>query len=683
MDMDFHYYGTYVAARLAGYTFDESKTIAYAAQYVNDSSREKLDVSCTPNFTPIPTSQTFTELADYDLDWNWSCEHLKETARIYIPFHFLPGNYGSNINKIPYSGKISDNTHVGYIFKYDSECEEQFKLLCLPNSILVEKTINDIIYNHYKKNYLLHMIGLRLHVISDTFAHSNFVGMPAWFINNVSETVYDISSVSNPVNLTTSWPLTTVSKCEDCEEASPDKPSYNSYVYFGHRRIGHIPDYPYIKYKYKPQWLDTFIERDNRSDFLTAFKQMITALKCIKNHLEFFVNSYANLNKETEAILKEILSTKKHDQSNAWKENISKIKINGASLEVPEDYNPNKWLDEARNTSEKTLTDYYNFNLSALLHFEFVKNSLQEDHIYMDEIPEENILNVTLQNKSGKFIGYSDNNYLIYPKMRKAGTMLSIIKPNSDILKSGDIVKIKTNDHTLGEYCYLGAWTKLSFYYYKKDFNTNKQKWEIEKVDCSVDNIIRSGDAVYIKNRYFSDEPYMAYYKYLNGSYYLKTTSSKLDNSIWFINYYIPETIYYNIIAKHSKKCLQIQNNNVNDFAPLIQFHADNNDSQKFKFVACGGGYFYIIAKHSEKYLQVKDSSTSDLAPIFQSSTNVKSNSNKFKLIPCGDGYYNIVAKHSQKCLEVEHNTSSDFAPIVQQHFKGTDSQKFKLEAVN
>lgn len=300
----------------------------------------------------------------------------------------------------------------------------------------------------------------------------------------------------------------------------------------------------------------------------------------------------------------------------------------------------------------------------------------------MDEIPEENILNVTLQNKSGKFIGYSDNNYLIYPKMRKAGTMLSIIKPNSDILKSGDIVKIKTNDHTLGEYCYLGAWTKLSFYYYKKDFNTNKQKWEIEKVDCSVDNIIRSGDAVYIKNRYFSDEPYMAYYKYLNGSYYLKTTSSKLDNSIWFINYYIPETIYYNIIAKHSKKCLQIQNNNVNDFAPLIQFHADNNDSQKFKFVACGGGYFYIIAKHSEKCLQVKDSSISDLAPIFQSSTNVKSNSTKFKLIPCGDGYYNIVAKHSQKCLEVEHNTSSDFAPIVQQHFKGTDSQKFKLEAV-
>lgn len=683
MNMDFHYYATYVAARLAGYTFNDSQVIAYASQYVNDYSKDKLNKALTPGLDPIPTSQTYNEIAKYDLDRNWSETHLVETSRIYIPFHFLPGNYGSNLNKKSYTGKKFDESHINYKFQYDAEAEEQFKLLCLPNSTLVSEIINDIIENHAEKSYNLELIGLRLHAMSDTWSHSNFVGIPAWFINNTASSLYSIDNESiSSIKLTTSWPLTTVSKYEGCEEASPNKPSYNSYVYFGHRRLGHIPDYGYIKYKYKPQWSNKFITRDNFSDFFKAFTQMVLALKCIRNQKTFSVNAYETLDKSTEYIIKKILKTKTHNQTNAWKENIVRIKINDKPLEVPEDYDENKWLKDAENSTDKAMTNYYNFNMSAIMHLELVKSILKENKIFIDEIPKENILDVTIQNKNQEFIGNSQNDYLIYPKLGNTETKLSIIKPNDNVLKSGDIVKIKTSDHTTGEYCYLGAWTKLSFYYYKKDFNMSKQKWRIEKVDCSIDDTIRSGDLIYIENLYFSDQPYMAYYKYLNGDFYLNTVSKKTDRTEWFINSYIEENTYYNIVAKHSQKYVKVQNNDTKDCAQIVQFHQDESDSEKFKFVACGNGYYYIIAKHSQKCLQVENGSINDLSPVLQYSLKKAQNSKIFKIVPCGNGYYNIIAKHSQKCLTVEHNNLSDSAPIVQQHFKGLDNQKFKLKPV-
>ena len=43
MQTDMHYYGTYAIARLAGFDVTEAKTIAYAAQYVDDSTSNDSD----------------------------------------------------------------------------------------------------------------------------------------------------------------------------------------------------------------------------------------------------------------------------------------------------------------------------------------------------------------------------------------------------------------------------------------------------------------------------------------------------------------------------------------------------------------------------------------------------------------------------------------------------------------
>ena len=46
------------------------------------------------------------------------------------------------------------------------------------------------------KDYLLPMVGMRMHVLADTWAHMYYIGMPAWFINDAKEEVYKIEGTT-------------------------------------------------------------------------------------------------------------------------------------------------------------------------------------------------------------------------------------------------------------------------------------------------------------------------------------------------------------------------------------------------------------------------------------------------------------------------------------------------------
>jgi hypothetical protein len=78
-------------------------------------------------------------------------------------------------------------------------------LVCLPNSPLVREMINDLIANHRDD---LHFIGLRMHVLADTWAHMYFAGIPAWYINDAGDTVNEIdaSGTRTPVKWKRLWP---------------------------------------------------------------------------------------------------------------------------------------------------------------------------------------------------------------------------------------------------------------------------------------------------------------------------------------------------------------------------------------------------------------------------------------------------------------------------------------------
>lgn len=66
MNAGFHYYATYVAARFAGHSSNESITIARAAQYIDESSASLIKselLGVNPGSTPTPTIGSFERLA--------------------------------------------------------------------------------------------------------------------------------------------------------------------------------------------------------------------------------------------------------------------------------------------------------------------------------------------------------------------------------------------------------------------------------------------------------------------------------------------------------------------------------------------------------------------------------------------------------------------------------------------
>lgn len=481
MNLDFHYYGTFVAARFAGYTHEESELIAHAAQYVDDSENSTLKNNkgeyYINDFTPIPTVNSMGECSK-----SISEKGFDELYRVWPVFHFLPGNYDGDGKSIKnYEGPKENSKLMGkFKWRFDSEAEEQFKLLCLSDSILVKDMINDIINPRISESF--HLIGLRMHVMADTWAHKYYSGFPAWFIN--SHTQFS----------------------EIC--LIPDAPSFNSPFYLGHGQTCHSPDYPYLKYTVSPQWSNERITKDNPEDFFKAFEQMYTALYSIKNAIPFNPSELMHINESNSRIIKEILNTKLDDQSSAWKAKIPSLILGTDHLQCPKKYDKGIWLKEFLSSPNPMQTDYYKFNHAAIIHLGLIKYALSLHNLYLDTIPDERILTF--------FIHDTENNYIstIIPGNKPKPIISSDPIPYDFILAddnglfSGTIFKIRSNVD-LPEKNYLGAWDTNDISFYIKNYNIFKQKWKIVQEGLDEGDSINFEHPVYIMNQHFVDTPYL------------------------------------------------------------------------------------------------------------------------------------------------------------------------------
>jgi len=98
MNLDFHYYGTYLAAYTAGYSTDEAKVIAYAAQFVDD---------CTTTVMPwngpkgqISTGTTIADVVTNGLSPKpFSSEDINSAEQLWSYFTF-------------YQAILTDGSHI-------------------------------------------------------------------------------------------------------------------------------------------------------------------------------------------------------------------------------------------------------------------------------------------------------------------------------------------------------------------------------------------------------------------------------------------------------------------------------------------------------------------------------------------------------------------------------------------
>ncbi len=281
MDIDFHFYGTYVAAREAEFQHEEAIQIAMAAQMVDQ---------CTPNYLQnllqaehdnVSTSTTESQKNERKMEDIATCAdnyfnnsyYIKSDdsfPAIWMPFHFLPGNLKQELEK--FDSELLEEKNI-------KEEYNNFKCICLTNSSLVKQMIDEtkVLFHKYKEderryNVLL-LIGIRMHVLADTWAHEYFVGINSRKLNGFTdyESVGEMSLANKILG-------------------APDLPEYlNAQIQLGHAQAGHWPDLGNITYSYRPSWMksDYRMIKKNPEVFMNAFNQMVQAMKCIKNEEPF------------------------------------------------------------------------------------------------------------------------------------------------------------------------------------------------------------------------------------------------------------------------------------------------------------------------------------------------------------------------------------------------------------
>ena len=150
MEKDFHFYAIYVLCRCNGMSPNNSKIIAYASQHTDDAQYEHtLEFEDGGRFQQVLSAHKFFEPGVFSLDSQY---------RIYVPFHFIPGNIGERF---------------------------QERMVCRQNSEIARQMIREVT-NLKGKPYILHRLGIALHTYADTWSHQDFSGLQT-VLNDVEQ----------------------------------------------------------------------------------------------------------------------------------------------------------------------------------------------------------------------------------------------------------------------------------------------------------------------------------------------------------------------------------------------------------------------------------------------------------------------------------------------------------------
>ena len=349
MQEDFHYYATYCAAYLAGYTHEECLEICYSAQFVDCCSKTLLSgIKAPPS---AATTQLQLELMDARTD----PVGLQDITRIWASFHFLPADL--------YAEKKATRRY-----------RSKYRMICGPNGDLLIDTVS------LAKGKSLQAVGIAMHVLADTWAHRYFAGTPSLVINNVGQSFTELipegdSWIERPIVFNHN-PNTK----DDLEKGfytnSLYQNSEQSVMNLGHGRAGHLPDYSFIRYRYMPAW-DNYREvvKDNPDDYYHAFCQMVYALQVLHGDRETFEKeqyAWETVEPWREEI-RAILEKRQPDACLEWE--LFGEKLSGRTISG---FDQRAWLEEYRNADDaaKDSTFLGRFILAALAQKSMVTNKI-------------------------------------------------------------------------------------------------------------------------------------------------------------------------------------------------------------------------------------------------------------------------------------------------------------------
>lgn len=312
MQIDLHFYGIYALARAAGIDSQEAEIIAHASQFIDDSLDDNEVVLQTIGKAVIPILTSHKPL-------NFHIAKPSEQWRVWVPFHFLPGN------------EPSDGTFIE-------------RMTCRKNSELAKKTL-EFALDKNNVDIRPYLAGIVAHVFADSFSHNGFVGISS-DANNVKNgsIKFKVRPVRSLAGL-----FRRLGRMLRLHVVG----FFAKLVPVGHGEVDNYPDLPYLNWSFEFKTHATREERNNREIFLEAVQQLFTFLKKYQENKN--VISDENCQKQWSDIQPEIIRllsipTTKDKRIKAWQTSIAHgIFCTVTELDTVITYSKNAWLPKSLN----------------------------------------------------------------------------------------------------------------------------------------------------------------------------------------------------------------------------------------------------------------------------------------------------------------------------------------------
>lgn len=455
MDQDFHYYGTYYAAKSGGFGGEEATLIARAANFIDFCTEKTYEKSWSlvNGKTDSGANNVVAELDNprYTFQAGLRSSGFSPQDGLWCSFHFLPGNYndppetpgrkevhGADVAEFlsdfqtrdTKGGKkaLESNLYLltkfipGIGHNYKKERKKGKRLLTRPQSALSRQLIMDAIRcatdpdrlkaildhaaggkhihesNHRKFGLIL--LGVRAHVVADTWAHQDFCGL-----NNVLNTYWDVDgaavgrqAINYDDGTTSGWAKQVLDFKHRFKNANLEAVP-NGTSYLGHGWMGHLPDFSFVKYQYKPCWADPSegpVERNNPEEYRKAWVELVSLFSQASGKGQLILDNDTfrdELRRAAYAIdsssrLKDSRIVREFSAA-AWQRVFSEADEPAAYLDVLEEPHADAVLDGKAENCEgdgsdcvDVNSDLYLFQIAADYHFHFVKNYLERHGIY-------------------------------------------------------------------------------------------------------------------------------------------------------------------------------------------------------------------------------------------------------------------------------------------------------------
>lgn len=378
MQVDMHFYGTYALARAAGLPVQAAKTLAYAAQFVDDStSQDSQDHPDGGLLYGIATAHTDIQcVRNYVKNKRHDKEvEQDEQRRVWVPFHFLPGGAGETFEE---------------------------KLLCVKDSAIAQ----EMIAHHCNKVFTekpafgLELLGIAAHVYLDTFSHYGFSGIGSEYNKVKSKSIKCIGVKNKEME---EYLLNKLGKFINAWGARPFAvwAVGESTGDLGHGSVATYPDRPFLHWhvtfeKPRPDNGSSFSDRDNPRTYMEGCEKLHRRLSDFAR--DYYRRYYPDAESQPlpfeqfKGKVDEILrfEGRKEDRIEKWRTAIAEGDLypveNGEAKDIHYFDDGEEWESEKadfHNLSTSTLgteTHVYRFHQAAALHRYYVLKELLPAH---------------------------------------------------------------------------------------------------------------------------------------------------------------------------------------------------------------------------------------------------------------------------------------------------------------